>query len=41
VEMTDAKWNMKLLGPTFSHWKPEKPPSRQIAVLMSGEADNG
>lgn len=30
----------RLLPPTFSSWSPTKPPSRQIAVLMSGGVDS-
>lgn len=33
-------WNIKLLPPMFSSWKPAKDPSRQIAVLMSGGVDS-
>jgi tRNA-specific 2-thiouridylase len=38
--MTVRKWNTKLLPPSFSPWAPEKEPSRQIAVLMSGGVDS-
>ncbi|MBA7674039.1 tRNA-specific 2-thiouridylase MnmA [subsurface metagenome] len=34
------KWNIKLMPPSFSPWAPEKPPERQIAVLMSGGVDS-
>jgi tRNA-specific 2-thiouridylase len=34
------KWNVKLLGPSLLPWAPTKPPSRQIAVLMSGGVDS-
>ena len=33
-------WNLKLLPPLFSPWKPVKEKSRQIAVLMSGGVDS-
>jgi tRNA-specific 2-thiouridylase len=33
-------WNLKLLPPLFSPWRPTKEKSRQIAVLMSGGVDS-
>jgi tRNA-specific 2-thiouridylase len=39
-EMTDEKWNIKLWPASFSAWSPQKTPSRQIAVLMSGGIDS-
>lgn len=38
--MTTNKYNIKLLPPSFSPWKPRKDPGRQIAVLMSGGVDS-
>lgn len=38
--MKADKWNIKLLPPTFSSWSPNKPRSKQIAVLMSGGVDS-
>ncbi|MBC8471597.1 MAG: tRNA 2-thiouridine(34) synthase MnmA [Planctomycetes bacterium] len=38
--MTTDKWNIKLLGPSFSPWCPDKDRSRPIAVLMSGGVDS-
>ena len=38
--MTAEKWDIKLFEPTLRPWKPEKAPSRQIAVLMSGGVDS-
>lgn len=32
--------NIKLMQPSFAPWSPEKPVSRQIAVLMSGGVDS-
>jgi len=39
-DMTDEKWNIRLWPPSFSEWSPQKAPSRQIAVLMSGGVDS-
>jgi tRNA-specific 2-thiouridylase len=38
--MTIGEWNIKLLPPSFSPWMPQKAPSKQIAVLMSGGVDS-
>ncbi|NIA17377.1 MAG: hypothetical protein GWO86_03415, partial [Planctomycetes bacterium] len=38
--MTADKWNIALLEPSFSPWRPEKEKSRQIVVLMSGGVDS-
>jgi tRNA-specific 2-thiouridylase len=38
--MAAGKYNPRLLPPSFSPWKSEKPRSRQIAVLMSGGVDS-
>lgn len=38
--MTSEKWKIKLLEPSFQPWQPQKEPSRQIAVLMSGGVDS-
>jgi len=38
--MTTDKWNIKLLGPSFSPWRPGKDLSKSIAVLMSGGVDS-
>jgi tRNA-specific 2-thiouridylase len=35
-----GKWNIKLMPPSFSPWKPKKSLSKQIAVLMSGGVDS-
>jgi tRNA-specific 2-thiouridylase len=38
--MTTDKWNIKLLGPSFSPWQSGKDRSKSIAVLMSGGVDS-
>ncbi|MHC4726906.1 MAG: tRNA 2-thiouridine(34) synthase MnmA [Planctomycetota bacterium] len=38
--MTTDKWNIKLLGPSFSPWQSGKDSSQSIAVLMSGGVDS-
>ena len=38
--MPDSKFNIKLMEPSFSPWQPNKPLSKQIAVLMSGGVDS-
>jgi tRNA-specific 2-thiouridylase len=38
--MTTDKWNIKLLGPSFSPWRPDKDRSKPVAVLMSGGVDS-
>jgi len=38
--MTTDKWNIKLLGPSFSPWRADKERSKPIAVLMSGGVDS-
>ena len=38
--MTVSRWNIELLPPSFSAWSPNKPQSKQIAVLMSGGVDS-
>jgi len=38
--MTPGEWNIKLLEPSFALWKPQKPSSKQIVVLMSGGVDS-
>ncbi len=38
--MTTDKWNIKLLGPSFSPWQPDKNRSKAVAVLMSGGVDS-
>ncbi len=38
--MTTDKWNIKLLGPSFSPWRPDKERSKPVAVLMSGGVDS-
>jgi len=38
--MAIANWNIRLLEPSFSPWRPTKPPSRPIVVLMSGGVDS-
>ena len=38
--MTTDKWNIKLLGPSFSPWQPGTDRSKSIAVLMSGGVDS-
>ena len=38
--MRTQKWDIKLFEPTIRPWRPEKDPSRQIAVLMSGGVDS-
>ena len=38
--MTVNKWNIKLFEPSLRPWKPNKTPSQQIAVLMSGGVDS-
>jgi tRNA-specific 2-thiouridylase len=38
--MTNNKYNIKLLEPSFSPWESKKEQSRQIAVLMSGGVDS-
>ena len=38
--MTTDKWNIKLLGPSFLPWRPDKERSKPVAVLMSGGVDS-
>ena len=38
--MTTDKWNIKLLGPSFSPWQSGVDNSKSIAVLMSGGVDS-
>jgi tRNA-specific 2-thiouridylase len=38
--MTADKWNIKLLGPSFSPWQSDKDRTKSIAVLMSGGVDS-
>ncbi|MBL7152286.1 MAG: tRNA 2-thiouridine(34) synthase MnmA [Phycisphaerae bacterium] len=38
--MTAEKMNITLLPASLSQWAPEKPPAKQIAVLMSGGVDS-
>jgi len=38
--MTFKRFDIKLMQPSLSAWSPQKPPSRQIAVLMSGGVDS-
>ena len=38
--MTTDKWNIKLLGPSFSPWQSGKDRTKSIAVLMSGGVDS-
>jgi tRNA-specific 2-thiouridylase len=38
--MTAQKWDIKLFEPTLRPWKPEKDPSKQITILMSGGVDS-
>ena len=38
--MTTDKWNIKLLGPSFSPWQPDKDRPKPVAVLMSGGVDS-
>lgn len=38
--MTTDKWNIKLLGPSFSPWRADKDRSKPVAVLMSGGVDS-
>ena len=38
--MSAQKWNVRLLPPSFSHYKPKKAHSRKIAVLISGGVDS-
>jgi tRNA-specific 2-thiouridylase len=38
--MTSEKCKIKLWEPSFEPWRPQKEPSKQIAVLMSGGVDS-
>ena len=38
--MSAQKWNIRLLPPSFSPYKPKKTDSKQIAVLISGGVDS-
>ena len=38
--MTEDRWDIKLWPASFMEWSPEKGPSRQIAVMMSGGVDS-
>ena len=38
--MPNDKWKIKLMAPSLSPWAPKVPPSKQIAVLMSGGVDS-
>jgi tRNA-specific 2-thiouridylase len=38
--MTTDKRNIKLLGPSFSPWRPDKDRSKPVTVLMSGGVDS-
>ena len=38
--MTTDKWHIKLLGPSFSPWRPDKDRPKSVAVLMSGGVDS-
>jgi tRNA-specific 2-thiouridylase len=38
--MTQTKWNIKLLEPSFAPWAPQKDHSKPIVVLMSGGVDS-
>ncbi len=38
--MTNDKWDIKMLEPSFSPWEPKNESSKQIAVLMSGGVDS-
>ena len=40
IVMTSEKSAIKLMPASFSAWAPQRPPSRQIAVLMSGGVDS-